>query len=517
MKKFKAVLAILLVAALFCTLLAACGTSEDPGTAGDNQQQNGGEIDYGDTNDDEIIDIYISYLDVEGVYDESERIEAAMNEITEPEGIHVELLYFDMGSYATQLSLLLAGNERLDVMNVTPLSGTRLTLLKGNNQLMDVREELETYAAEAIEICSPYDSVYRDGDAMYGLPTNRIHTSNAYWILRKDILEACGLVEAAEQADSWSDLEAIFAGVKDYCDEQGIYVIAGQRSIAPTQALWDDSFEDAYFIDRCGDSTNLILIQDGIVSAFYENDQAIAMMERVNTWEENGWIYPDSIIGDDHTDNIMKQGITFSFNNTSEMGVESVKYASTGYEVIAPITAEAVVVTNTLATFGIAVPVTCQEPEAACKWINMLYTIPEMTTLFCWGVEGVDYVLNENGEATYPEGGRTAYHEGDYMIGNQMLVPPWEGNGGDFRERAQAANDAAEASPYLGFLFDSNPVTTEAASLTAVRDEFQPSLLCGQYTEELRQEFMDSLYSVGLQTYIDEMQTQLDAWIAQNG
>ena len=502
MKRFRVFLALLLITALSLTLFSACNKDETPeGGAGVDDPA-------------ELADVYIAFLDVEGVYDESERIEAAMNEITEPEGIHVELLYFDMGSYATQIQLMLGGGERLDVMNIVPLNGTTLASLKANNQLMDVREELETYAAEAIAICGQFADIYRDGDAMYGLPTNRIHTTNGHWILRKDILEACGLVEAAETVSSWSELEKIFAGAQEYCEENGIAVITGQKSIAPTRALWDDSFDSAYFLDTCGDNTELIMIQDNKVLPLYENEKLIAMMERVNTWNDNGWIWPDSILGDDHPDNLMKQGITFSYNNDSEMGIEAQKLSSTGYECICPMTVRAPIITKTLATFGIAVPVTCQEPEAACRWINMLYTNATVTTLFSWGIEGEDYVLNDQGEATYPEGGRTAYHEGDYLIGNQMLVPPWEGNGSDFRERAQASNDSAEVSPYFGFLIDTDPVNTEVALLTSIRDEYRPSLLCGNYSDELNQEFMDKLYEGGLQDYMDEIQTQLDAWLA---
>jgi len=39
----------------------------------------------------------------------------------------------------------------------------------------------------------------------------------------------------------------------------------------------------------------------------------------------------------------------------------------------------------------------------------------------------------------------------------------------------------------------------------------------GEYTDEMYQQFIDKMYAVGMQEYMDGAQAQLDAWLAANG
>ena len=528
MKKFKAILALVLVAALMLTLFAACGQSEEPSstpgtdtpgtdTPGtDTPGNTDGEIDYGEEDEQEITEIYVSYLDVLGVYENKERIVAAMNEISEAEiGVRANIEYWDMGTYATQATLTLGGGGRLDVVNVIPM--LNLTNLIANGYLMDGREYYEQYCQEALEGLGRFAYAYDLDGHMWGLPNNRILANSPWFLMRKDILEACGQVEAAEQADSWSDLEAVLAAVQDYCDEQGISLIGGgQRHVLSFSALYSgDAFDSGRPLDRLGDPTNLISVEDDVVFSIYEHPDTITMMERVNGWEENGWIWPDVTLTDDHGDNIMKQGVVFSYYNTGEADCVAQKEESTGYEMVGVKVAPGMITATALNNFGIAISATCEEPEAAAKWINLLYTNADMSTLLSWGEEGTDWVMLETGEAAYPESGPSGYHEPDYMMGNQFLVPPWEGNGGDFREVAQADNDSAVVTPYLGMLINTEGLDTMIASLSAVYTEYQSRFQSGQYSEALLEEYKDAAYAVGMQEYLDEVQTQLDAWLAQ--
>ena len=44
------------------------------------------------------------------------------------------------------------------------------------------------------------------------------------------------------------------------------------------------------------------------------------------------------------------------------------------------------------------------DPVAAMQYLNFMYASPEWNDLFCWGVEGVHYVVTEDGHYTYPDG-----------------------------------------------------------------------------------------------------------------
>lgn len=511
MKKIKVILSLILVAALFVTLFAACAKDNTNANTNTNTNANDNAAD-----PEEIVNIRVSYLDVLEQKDGHERIEAAMNEISEKEiGVHCDLVYWGMGEYVTQAGLAMAGGEQIDAMNVIPM--LTFTQMQANTYLLEAKEIYETYCKEAMEGLGQYAYSYTIDGGLYGLPNNRILSNSPFVVMRKDVLEACNLVDAARAADSWSDVEKIWSGVADYCKDNNLAVIAGQKTIGFYTNLWaGDEFSSAIAYENLADGTKTIGVFNDKVECIWEKAEMASYLERVNTWGDNGWIWSDTVLGDQHVDTLMKQGIMFCYLNNGELDIEAQKAEATGYEVVAVQTANGIVSNKQLGTFGISITSTCEDPIATAKWINLLYTNPKMSTLLSWGVEGEDFVLNENGEAMYPDNDpdKAAYHEPDYMMGNQMIVPPWVGNGGDFRARAKADNEAAPLSPYLGLMVNLEGLDTVIASLTSVTEEYYPRMLCGEYSEDLKKEFVDKLYTVGLQDYIDALQAQVDAFVA---
>ena len=45
-----------------------------------------------------------------------------------------------------------------------------------------------------------------------------------------------------------------------------------------------------------------------------------------------------------------------------------------------------------------------QDKTKAAQFLNFAYTNGDFMDILNWGVEGADWVLDENGQATYPEG-----------------------------------------------------------------------------------------------------------------
>ena len=529
MNRKKALLSLLLIAALLLSLLGACSNTEEPAPQPDSQTpgdttppaDSGDPADSGTPEggytEDDATDIYVSYMIFSTIdSDETARIEEAMNAITVPEfGLNVHLMIWDIGSYATQAGMRIAGGEPYDVINIVPMM--TMTSMYSNNQLLECRELLETYAPEALEALGSLTDAYSMGGGLYGLPNLRILSSNGYYVMRKDVLEACGQLEAAEACDSWSDFEAIMAAVKPWCDENNLFVMGGQKSIAPFGSVWDDdSFASGYIYETAGDSTSTLMVDTdtNTVSCLWQNEQVVDVLERCNTWNEAGYLYPEAIIGNDMVDNLMRQNVVFCYPTTSEFGVENSKQQATGYEVVCPMTSTGSIGTAGLNQFGVGIPATSEEPEAAAQFINLLFTDARIVNLFAWGVEGEDYVMVD-GEACYPSEDAQVYHQNDFMLGNQYLIAPWQGSGADFRERAKEINDAAPRSPYLGFLLDTGELATTIAAVNSCVDEFRPDLTCGNYSDERRDDFIEKLNTAGLQEYISSIQTQLDAWLAQ--
>ena len=100
------------------------------------------------------------------------------------------------------------------------------------------------------------------------------------------------------------------------------------------------------------------------------------------------------------------------------------------------------------------------------------------------------------------------------MFGNQFLALPWEGQSADFRDIAKEEMDSASESKYLGFSCDTSNIQNQLSAIANVIAEYGPSLESGIAEEGTLDEFIENLNSVGAQDIVDEYQTQLNEWLA---
>lgn len=151
--------------------------------------------------------------------------------------------------------------------------------------------------------------------------------------------------------------------------------------------------------------------------------------------------------------------------------------------------------------------------------MNWIYKTKEANDLLNWGIEGTDYVVQDDGTINYPDGvnaDNVGYHQ-DYGWGqpNQYNSYVWSGNEPDIWDQYQAFRDSAVVSKAYGFTFDATPVLDEVAALTAVSDQYLATIAAGAVEPEQGiKEFNDALYAAGLQKVMDEKQAQLDEWLA---
>jgi putative aldouronate transport system substrate-binding protein len=367
---------------------------------------------------------------------------------------------------------------------------------------------------------APYLDAYRYNGRLYGVPTLRGYVTNQYIIMRKDILEELNLVEKAENLDSWSGFEEIMQAVTDAYKGTGLFAVGNATANSygiPSGGgfIAYDKFADTYIYDGCGNayakSDN-----EGHLSWVMEDPQVEKNYQRAKTWLDNGWGRPDTALDQTHGDELMKQNIQFSTIQASEYGVEAVKSANCGYPLVAAMHAPGMIMTSTLTSWGIGVASTADEPEGACKMINILYTDEYVMNLITRGQEDVDYRLVD-GECVYDlkETG-SYYYEADFLIGNNLLTHPVEGQGADYFKEIKAINDAADISPYLGFVFDNGELSQYIANITAVGDQYSADMGGGNYTPEMYAEEKAKYEAAGVHEYLDELQKQLDAWMAAN-
>lgn len=254
------------------------------------------------------------------------------------------------------------------------------------------------------------------------------------------------------------------------------------------------------------------------VESYYFSEEYEKAVARAHEWYKAGLIYKDAATSQDMGDTLIKNNVAFSTIETGELGVETTKGTATGHEVLCKKITEAIISTQACFKFGFAVPVTATEPEAAVKFLNLLYSNADLLNTMAWGVEGRDWV-NKNGEAAYPDGvtaETVAYHTADFLNGNQFLVLPWEGDGADFREIQKSLQDLAPISKYMGFSFDHTGLENELTACFNIGEQYRNGLNSGSVDyKTVLPEFREKLKAAGIDKIIEAYQEQLNAWLGK--
>ena len=476
---------------------------------------------------DDVVEIDFYNIDMIGGTDFS-RIEDAVNENSEEEiGVHVNINALDFGSYLQQVSLNLSGNENMDLIAFTPAPPLTFANMTSLNQLLDISDLLGDYGEGITEDLGDYLKGNQIGDGIYGITSHSEFATNMYIIMRKDILDELGLTEKAENMSSWSEYEEILQAVYEANQNETLpeelrtnaCISNSENSgrVIPNQTAMcgSDSFADCYGFDGLGDNYGIISTdpETDTVNEYYKSEDYLECLKRVKSWNEKGYVYKDAALTDLDGTTLMKNGVTFSFIALGNYGIEDVQKKNSGYEVVAKKVLSIPVGSNVCQTWGIGVPVTSDEPEAAVSFINLMYTNADIMNLFSWGIEGEDYEVNEEGEAVQIDG--AAYTGFPFLWGNASLSYPSEGQGGDFYERAKAEDDNAEMSKYMGFVPNTESFANELTAVNTVLTKYKANLESGS-TPDLEgdyQKFLDELDSAGINEVIAGYQEQLNSWL----
>lgn len=537
--RMKRLLSVLLVTGLLAGMAAGCGgNSENSGNGSptqnseqeENTEQEGNVQQEGET--DELTEITV-VLRTLGTVDEagSDAVEEAVNEITKREiQVAVDLMWVDSAKYETQVPMMITSREKLDLMMYTPNPSTTYGTLMTQKQLMDITDYVESYGPAIKDVLGDkfLKATSREG-RIYGVGVNGLQTSIGTFFMRRDLLEQAGVLEKAQNATTWTELKEVTKAVADLSGLGMVNAdLNGNVLMANPMLSPKDSFEDGYVYDNLGDSANMFMAnkETGKVECMFFNEDVKAVMKRTHEWYQDNLIYKDAATAQDFGTTQLRNGVGAGMFTTTEIGGAAQSVAATGYDMITLDVLEpshSMTTTGGLTKFGFGVPVTATEPEAAIKFLNLLYDGQYgMGDLLSWGIEGRDYVVNEDGYADYPSGVTAEtclYHIADFLYGNRLAITPWIGSMENIREEQAAAIEAAEISPYLGFCISNEGLEATLTSCLNVYETYKGTILSGSSSgdfEAYYKKFQDDLIKAGVEELVAAYQSQLDEWIAAN-
>lgn len=493
-------LSLVLAMALGVCGLTGCGNGESDaqGEEGDSGADRG-----------EPYEATLMYL-VNNDARDVESVEKAFNELTMEElNMKVELVPITMGSYFQQIQMLLSSEEPLDILPV--FSGNAGAYVSAD-YLQDITPYLDTVMKDVVEIVGMEDiKCCSIGDFLWGIPNMHERTTPICYVLRTDLLEESGF--KAEDIETSADLTAVYAKVKELHPDMLMYGGANSTLEGGNTTIFDS---------LGGNNMGVLMNygQDTTVTNWYETEEFLQLAQLLYDWNQKGYISKDLATSSDSGSAMMRAGNLFSYTIFGKPNSKVETDALTGYDTtVIQVSPD---LCNTAATSGIAYSIATNSanPEKAAELMNWIYRTEAANDLLNWGVEGKDYVINEEGTAEFPEGvnaDNVGYHQ-DMGWGqlNQYNSHVWVGNDADVWEKYKESRDNAIVSKAYGFTFDTEPVINEIVALDAVLGEHLMAIIAGSVEPEPTIKKMnEALYASGLQKVMDEKQAQLDAWLAE--
>ena len=464
----------------------------------------------------EIPVIRINYHCIFDTWESVDEVQAALNELLrERAHAELEIVIIPTSDLKQQTNLLMTGGpDSLDIL----LSSSYSTIgeLYSNGQIIPLDDLIETYGQGILEqfkgLEYALDCCRIDGK-LYALPAIASWSTPNNYVMFAEYAEKAGL-EFPEHVDTIDELTDLLIACKQASPDQ--YFIGGNNNLT-----WF-----AKDVDNLADSNMLGVLIDPAnsttVSNYFESDYFLNLLDNVKRWVENDLIYPDSYVTVAARSPLRTRvvvGISNFGNDIREIIYETNVGQTYGADVTGVEVGDRIMTTGTVCADPWHITSFCKNPEAAMRVLNCLYTDPEIANIYMNGVEGSQYVVNENGQLAWPEG-KSSQKDVGWMSGynithpNGFITPTWFNMSPNAYDIFREDNAKAKQSKALGFSFDLEPVSDQYAACANVVAKYYNALLLGAVDiDETLPIFQQELHANGIDDIIAEKQSQLDEWL----
>ena len=433
--------------------------------------------------------------------------EAVSKVVYDKIGCNVELVWAGANGYFGGLSLALASNEQMDVVFDHSGSGWYDRSKDGAyadlTELLELTPTLKNSLADYIWAASTVNgkitlvSTYKDMSIEYG-----------YFVDQADV-DASGLdVASVEKVE---DLEPLAAYLKNKGDDAYVFraVQGAGTGITNTSMLVD--FYEVYnggFVSSKDDPATIL--------NYYLTDEYEATVRMIYDWAQLGYIPADAATRDSSSYNVTGTGTNYGMSfcqycPLSEYSLSEAYGATVGYIPVS----QAVVTTDSLTGVGYCIPEKSEYKEYAIKYIELLSCDHEVADILNYGVEGVHFNYDENGDVVRVANYTSLYNPSQFAMGDIRGRSPLASEPDNKVEEYEAWNAKAIESPYIGFRIDNSAFESYQANIDAVISQYKLLFDVGALNpDEYLDEFRTELKNAGVETVIAELQNQYNDWAA---
>ena len=503
--------------------LAACAAPGSAPAADGGEASPGGEP--------VVITLVESWFGVPQFRESIDPVTQAISEKMQSEGLNIELRSLILDQHDSKYPALYAAGSDFTMAFDAPWY--KMNTLRDQGALAPLEELIDAHGALLKEATTEkiYNANFMNGH-LYGIPAVYYYAGTSGVMLREDLREKYG-AEMPTSEVGWTSVESFLQAILDNEPDMIPFVNIPTQSIVSInrgRKAWGPG------VTQTG--VRIPNIEEGYTFIDEEDDPAmVENAEILRSWWEKGYInktdMPTSGTSQNSQIDYIYPGraascvenepdykwvdqtkqIKSSFPDASLFGVDMTgqRAGNKGLGVLKA---------GNFIVFNVNAPV--EQHEAGIQYFNWLASSQDNLDLWLMGIEGQNYIKEENMRFSEIEGvdatrnyRRQWYVSG--MSGRFQRLPV------DLPEVAEetikflTTEENYIFNPHEGFEPDTKALEVESAKLNAVYLEASHGFTSGQVpTDEARAQMKSTLDAAGRQEYKAKLQAQLDEYIAAN-
>lgn len=434
---------------------------------------------------------------------DQDKVMKKVNEYTaEKIGVTVDLRMVDWGDYGQKMQVITSSGEPYDICFASDYA---LNAQKG--AYLEITDDLLN--SNAKELKETIDPLFLEGASingkLYGIPANKEVGQQLGWAYNAKMAKELGI--DMTNVKTLEDLEPILEKVKKEKPELKMPMAAGSGFFPymPYDYVLGETLPFGIALE--GDTTKIVNI--------YEQKDVKDTLSTLRRYYQKGLIHPQAATDNDPHD--MKVENWFVRKEQYAPGAVETWSQNAGYEIGYNAMHDPLTINNSVTGSVMAISAASKNPDKAMEFLNLLNTDEYLRNLVDKGIEGEHYTTNENGTITKTDKS-DLYSMPSWALGNVFNVKPWDTDPEDKIEQYEKFNEAAVASPTLGFYPDTTEISTQLATIANVVQEFKAPLFTGSVDiDKYLGELNKKLKASGIDDVIANIQKQYDEWMkAQN-
>lgn len=524
---------LLCVATMVATMLGGCGqeTTKEPADNSENKQQSNASSE--EQTEEPSEENELEYVELNWFVGSNAKdidiIQAALDEyFMEKLNCKVKLNVIGGGEYSEVISTKLASGEEIDLC--TLFSQTPYSSYAPMGALYPIDTLWDEYGTNVKGLFSEgvWDSLMVDGH-VYAVPTLK---DNAYiigYIYNDTLASELGLDMENLGWSSFMDIEdtmmdALALRDEKYPEYKGMPLIASNPGDFPYfYALERFLSGNSLAVCNIPEKEAVAGMGTDTVYNFYEKEEfremcllkqrlidAGVMAYDYTTFETSVSLEPSTLLASAWGYTWISEGLFFGDDCASKLVVFDKTWTDT----------------DNYRSAMTAIGANCKNPERAMMVLDLLNSDPYVATLLRFGVEGEHWEYDDDGKMQLANRNADSSNPGwlewyGVAYGNLTIVDGPESYVGPDRimlDKMAEYNNEAILAAHIGFVLDTTNITNEISACSNVISEYK-YLTLGQLESQdavnkAVDEFVAKLKENGSEKIVEEVQKQVDEWVA---